>query len=131
MEQGVSIKTVVDIAGMGDIAPCDDAHERVILPDTHCRRTSYLEIGGIQPFEQPGLSNPADRRAQAGDEAGFIALAATAHERTGGQRICDAIGVEKARIFKPYRHENRRGNIKPLPTPKKAFYLSTGGKKRG
>ena len=35
MEQCITVKTVVDIAGMRDIAPCDDAHERVILPDAH------------------------------------------------------------------------------------------------
>lgn len=40
--------------------------------------------------------------------------------RIGGRQICYAIEVEKACIFKPYRHENRRGNTKPLPAMKKS-----------
>ena len=35
MEQSVTIKAVIDIAGMRHIPSCDNAHERVILADAH------------------------------------------------------------------------------------------------
>lgn len=35
MEQRVTIKAIIDIAGMRHILSCDNAHERVILADAH------------------------------------------------------------------------------------------------
>ena len=35
MEQSISIKAIIDVSGVRDIAPSDDPHEAIIFPNPH------------------------------------------------------------------------------------------------
>lgn len=49
MEQSVTIKSVIDIAGMRHIPSCDNAHERVILADAHFSSIRRASSSGWLP----------------------------------------------------------------------------------
>ena len=56
MEQSVTIKAVIDIAGMRHILSCDNAHERVILADAQfssirrARSSGCLGVDSVSKF---------------------------------------------------------------------------------
>ena len=49
MEQRVTIKAIIDIAGMRHILSCDNAHERVILADAHFSSIRRASSSGWLP----------------------------------------------------------------------------------
>ena len=55
-------------------------HARCNGCQTACGGASHFQSRGIQPAEQPGFSDFADWRAEAGNEAGLTGMAAESHQ---------------------------------------------------